>query len=250
MFELKLKTFDGTQIAFNHLRRKERDEVIIICHGFCSAKDNRPFLDMSRDFFSHMDVINMDQRGHGNSSGFFSFSSQEHGDIRAVIEFARTIYTRVHLMGFSLGAASSAIEVAESGNVASLILVSPPADFVKIENHFLDRNILSYGLKRFTFHYFKLRPGNPLQRKIKPAEAVERINNIPLLVIHGEKDRIIFPWHGSEVYAHANEPKKLVIFEKGEHAEAIYEEYPERFISLCLEWIGASSTKYDVQSMK
>ena len=136
MLEQTVESYDKTKIAFNHFKQQDRNTVIVICHGFAMSKDARPFLDLSKDFFNYYDVITMDQRGHGNSGGVFTFSSQEHEDIKAVIIYSRKIYKHVYLMGFSFGAASSIIQVAREKNVDSLIVVSPPISFEEIENLF------------------------------------------------------------------------------------------------------------------
>ena len=135
MHEKIVESFDRTKIAFNHFKQQRRDTVIVICHGFWMCKDAKPFLGLSRDFFNYYDIIAMDQRGHGNSGGTFTFSSKEHKDIKSVINYSKKTYKHVYLMGFSLGAASSIVEVAEEKNVDGLIVVSAPVSFENIEKH-------------------------------------------------------------------------------------------------------------------
>ena len=89
MIKTVVESQDKTKIAINHFRQESRDAVIIICHGFSMAKDSKPFLGLSEDLFKFYDVITMDQRGHGESEGVFSFSSKEHEDIKAVIDYAK-----------------------------------------------------------------------------------------------------------------------------------------------------------------
>ena len=76
MLEKSVESFDKTKIAFNHFNQGKRDAVVIICHGFSMSKDTKTFLDLSQDLFKLYDVITIDQRGHGESAGAYSFSSQ------------------------------------------------------------------------------------------------------------------------------------------------------------------------------
>lgn len=232
-----IESYDKTKIAFNHFKQGERDAVIVICHGFWMCKDAKPFLSLSRDFFDYYDVIAMDQRGHGNSGGVFTFSSKEHEDIKSVINYAKKAYKRVYLMGFSLGAASSIVETAGEKNVNGLIVVSAPASFENIENRFLTKEVLMSSIRKFETHLFKLRPGTISKDKIRPEDVIDRVSPIPLLIIHGEKDPIIFKRHAEILYRKAKEPKRIVIIKEGLHAEDLYIQNPDEFIARCVSWL-------------
>ena len=237
MFEKTIESFDKTKIALNHFQKDGRDNVFIICHGFSMAKDAKLFFDLSKDFFRFYDVIIMDQRGHGKSQGAFTFSSKEHLDIKAVIDYAKKIYLHIYLIGFSLGAASSIIEVAEYKNVNALIIVSPPISFKKIENRFLHKNAVMPAIQKFGTHIFKLRIGNILSKKVNPIDVIDKISPIPLLILQGDKDPIVFEKHAELLYNKALKPKKISIIKNGLHAEDLYRQNPEYFITICISWI-------------
>jgi len=237
MLEKTLVSYDKIKIAFNHFERQGRDTVIVICHGFWMCKDAKPFLGLSRDLFNFYDVIAMDQRGHGRSGGTFTFSSKEHEDIKAVIDYSKKIYKYIYLMGFSLGAASTIIQTAKEKNVNGLIVVSPPASFDDIENRFLTKEALISNAQKFGAHLFKLRPGPVSTNKIRPADVIGRISPIPILIIHGEKDPIIFKRHAEILYQRANEPKKLILVKEGFHAEDLYLNDPKGLVNYCVSWL-------------
>ncbi len=236
MVEKILESYDKTKIAFNHFQQ-ERDAVIVICHGFWMCKDAKPFLDLSRDFFDYYDVIAMDQRGHGNSGGAFTFSSKEHEDIKSVINYSKKIYRHIFLMGFSLGAASSIVEVAREKNVDALIAVSSPSSFENIENRFLTKDALLSSVQKFGSHLFKLRPGPIFTDKIRPVDVIDQISPIPLLIIQGEKDPIIFKKHADILYGKAKEPKRIIMIKDGLHAEDLYRQNPDDFMNDCISWL-------------
>ena len=237
MLEQTVESYDKIKIAFNHFKQQDRDNVIVICHGIGMCKDTKPFLDLSKDFFNYYDVITMDQRGHGNSGGVFSFSSKEHEDIKAVINYSQKIYKHVYLMGFSFGAASSIIQVAREKNVHGLIVISPPISFEEIENFFLDRGALVPGIQKIGSHLFKLRLGSIRKKKIRPIDVIDQISPIPLLIIQGEKDPIIFKRHAETLFEKAKEPKRIIMIKDGLHAEELYRQNPKVFMSYCTSWL-------------
>ncbi len=100
--ELFLTTSDKIKIAINHYRI-QADNVVIIAPGWTMSKDSRFIRRIANKFAKFFDVIAMDFRGHGRSSGFYTFSSDETHDLTAVINYAKKIYNKVYLIGFSLG---------------------------------------------------------------------------------------------------------------------------------------------------
>ena len=58
---------------------------------------------MANLFSKSLDLISFDFRGHGKSSGIYTFTSKESEDIKSVVNYAKKTYKRVYLTGFSLG---------------------------------------------------------------------------------------------------------------------------------------------------
>lgn len=247
MVEKTIESFDKTRIAFNHFKKEGRDSVFILCHGFAMSKDAKPFLGLSEDLFKLHDVIAVDQRGHGRSQGTFSFSSKEHEDVKVIINYSKQSYKHIYLMGFSLGAASCIIEVATNKNVDRLIVVSPPTNFDKIENRFLDMDAVIPWFQKLGPHIFKLRLGNLGAGKINPVDVIDKISPIPLLIIHGDKDPIIFKQHAQALYQKAKEPKEIMIIKKGLHAEELYRQNPKYFVNLCASFVERAGLAYNME---
>ena len=88
-----------------------------------------------------------------------------------------------------------------------------------------------------------LRPGNITLKKIKPVKVVPEISPIPMLFLSGEKDPIIYRWHGEKLFKHAGEPKSMITFPDGLHAEELYLKSKKKFLNTCMDWyrgIGVS----------
>jgi pimeloyl-ACP methyl ester carboxylesterase len=238
MNELFLKSKDGERIAVNHYDQK-RNSVIIICHGWSMCKDSKVFKGLSEDFFKHHDIITLDFRGHGQSSGSFTFTAKEPQDLEAVVAFARTRYAKVYLMGFSLGSAISIIHAASHKDVESVIAVSAPVSFEKIENEFYRKEAFIPSIKKFElWRSFTIRPGNLFLPKTNPIDVVNEIEDIPILFISGGKDRTIHAWHGDALNEKASSTSEHILFEDDFHAEDLYLSSPRRFIDTCIQWIS------------
>lgn len=239
MKKLFLKTEDNIKIAINHYENN-RNSVVIIAHGWYMCKDSNIFKAISKDFFVNHDVITIDFRGHGQSSGFYTFSANEHHDLKTVVDFAKSKYSKVGLIGFSLGAAISLIHVAKYNNIDSLITISAPTSFCKIENHFFKKEAFIPTFKKFElWRSLSIRPGNILLKKTNPVDIIQNIISTPILLMTGGKDPTVYPWHSKELYNKACVKKSLLIFKDNFHAEDLYINSREKFMFTCNDWFSS-----------
>lgn len=230
-------TPDGQKIGFNHFKNN-KESVLIIAHGWFMCKDTKPFISMSKDFLGHHDVIAMDFRGHGKSSGLFTFTAKEPQDLEAIVTFAKKEYVKVYLLGFSLGGAIVILHSAKHNNIDGSIAVSAPADFNKIENHCWKPEAFMPTFKKFDIRENRnIRPGNPFLKKIKPIDVVDKILT-PTLFVAGKKDPTVYPWHTKQLYEKATCEKSYELFEYGFHSEDLYLNSKVKFIDICTSWLN------------
>ncbi|MBQ9688202.1 alpha/beta fold hydrolase, partial [bacterium] len=153
------KTKDRVNIALDYYCCGHK-VVVIVAPGWCMTKDSDAFRRISQSFSKFFDVIAFDFRGHGKSGGFYTFTARELMDMDAVVRFARKKgYEKIHLMGYSLGAAMSLIYASKSRFIDRVIAVSPPADFDKIENRMWKKEAWGETFKKFELDRFaSIRP--------------------------------------------------------------------------------------------
>ncbi len=241
-FELSLTTQDGIKISAHHYRADSlKSKVIIICPGFLMYKESKPFVILSERLANTFDIITIDFRGHGSSTGLFTFSAREYLDLRAAVDYATIHYKFIGVMGFSLGGAAAINEAATNERIDSVMAVSAPTEFERIENRFIDKNVLIRMLRKFEWRMMKMRPGNILLDKPKPIEKVGKISPRPIIFVHGTSDAIIDVQHSKDLFEKAKEPKRLIIIKEGLHAEDLfYGDEFNSFTSLCTEWFTQS----------
>ena len=236
MFKKILKTDDNIKIAINHYQTNH-NQVIILAPGWFMTKDSSAFDSMAREFARDFDVISLDFRGHGCSSGFYTFTSKENFDLKAVVDYAKKSYLKVYLAGFSLGGALVLIHGAQFCNVDKIIAISAPDEFNKIENQFWRPEAFVPTFKKFELkRWLSVRPSLIIRKKVKPIDIVQNIK-VPILFIAGKKDPTICFYHTKALYEKAVSQKKYELFENGIHAEDLYLDEPARFMSVCTNFL-------------
>lgn len=239
MEEVFLKTNDGIKLALNHYKNGSKS-LIIIAHGWFMTKDSKAFRQMAKEFSKNYDVITFDFRGHGKSSGFYTFTTKETIDLKCVVDYAKNMYEKIYLIGFSLGGALVLIHAAKNKDIDKIIAVSAPCDFDKIENKMWKKEAFIPTLKKFEpERWLSIRPSCNIQDKIKPIDIVKDID-VPILFIAGKKDPTVHAWHTLKLYKNAKSKKQFELFEKGTHAEDLFLDEPKRFMKLCLNFLDCS----------
>lgn len=242
-----LITVDKHSIAYRHYKNGYRN-VIVIAHGFYNSKDSVLLEQLAQQLSTDYDVFVFDFRGHGRSSGFFTWTSKEEKDLASVLDYLKGRYDRIGIIAFSLGASISINFLSGNRKADSLVCVCASSDLRKIDYKFwqLDwEGDVVYSL--FTRRGRKgkgVRPGPFWLKKGCPIENIGRLS-IPVLYIHGEKDWVIKPWHSQALFEKTNSKKKLTIIKNGPHAEYILRDCPEEFLREVRGWFGSTLKRED-----
>lgn len=234
-----LVTEDKKHIVYDHFKTGAK-RVVIIAHGFFNSKNAVLLQDLGKELAHEYDVVIMDFRGHGKSKGLFYWTSKEYIDLIAVLDDIKGDYEKIGIIGFSLGAATSIITASKTDVIDSLICISSPAEFEKIEYHFWDldvENDILYNLIGEGRAGKGVRPGPFWLKKEKPINLVGKVT-CPILYIHGENDWLIKPKHSRLLYEKTQSKKDIALIKKGPHAEYLLRENKnkEETIALIENW--------------
>jgi pimeloyl-ACP methyl ester carboxylesterase len=234
-----LITSDHQKISYQHFKNGSKS-VIIVAHGYYNSKQAVVLQELAKALGGEYDILMFDFRGHGKSSGFFTWTSREGNDLLAVLDFVSPQYSKIGLIGFSMGASIGINVLANDKRVDSFICVSAPSDMSKIDYRFW---VLDW--KGDAFYTFVnpegrigkgVRPGPFWLAKEKPIDNIDKIT-IPILFIHGTRDWIIKPWHSEALFKKAGGKKKMILIENGPHAEYLIRDYPGQFITEVKNWL-------------
>lgn len=177
----------------------------------------------------HYNVFLPDYRGYGGSQGSPSLAGVQ-DDITSAMGYLlkRTdIDTeRIVIFAQSLGGSLAIYNVAHSpyrANIRALISESAFSDYRTIAREKLASFWLSWPLQwplSFT-----------IDDDFSPLPEVCKISPIPLLIIHGDKDRVVPLSHGQALFAAAKQPKEMWVVPDGGHIEAFrHKKYQQKLL--------------------
>ena len=233
-----LTTADHQKISYQHFKNGY-PSVIIIAHGYYNSKQCLVLQQLALALGGEYDIFMFDFRGHGQSSGLFTWTSREGDDLKAVLDFVTPQYSKRGLIAFSMGASISINVLANDKRVDSFISVSAPSKMSKIDYWVwaLDwKGDVAYVLLNPKGRIGKgVRPGPFWLAKKRPIDSVSKITT-PIMFIHGSRDWVIRPWHSKALYQKAGGMKKITFIKNGPHAEYLMRDYPEQFISEVKSW--------------
>lgn len=168
-------------------------------------------------------VFIFDYRGYGRSEGRPDIAGALN-DVESALEFLvrrdQSEALPIIVYGQSLGGALAITALVHSAcrtHVKGLIVDSAFADYRLIAREKLAGNWLTWPLQW------------PLSLTIdddySPLDRVGEVSPIPLLIMHGEQDRVVPAHHARLLYERARQPKSLWIYPDGTHGGAV--RYPE-----------------------
>ena len=232
--EFYLETEGKNRISLRRIHNGNK-KVLIICPGFFQSKNTPTFRSIAESFSGSFDVVSVDMRGHGSSSGLYTFGAREELDMGVIVKHLRKDYEKIGIIGFSLSGLIAVNYASINRGIDSLALICCPAAFDKIRYRFWGPAAIKTGLRGLE-RGAGVKPGNPFLKKKRPIELISKLSPIPVLLIHGGQDPIIDVKHSEELYIAAEQPKRLAIFKKGGHAEELFRQSARDFTSVLMEW--------------
>jgi uncharacterized protein len=199
--EVRLTSADGERLIAWHVPPRGAKPVVLYFQGNAGA------LDLRADRFRWLiadgtGLLALCYRGYGGSTG----KPSEDGLIRdafAAYDFAAARYPaqRIVLWGESLGT-GVAVALAAERQVGGVMLDAPFSSAADV------------GASAYPFVPVRWFMKDTFRSDLRIAKI-----SAPLLVLHGERDRVVPIRFGERLFALAHEPKRMVRFPASEHAD-------------------------------
>jgi alpha-beta hydrolase superfamily lysophospholipase len=172
---------------------------VLVLHGSNSTKDNYITMEVSNALVQRgFDVFTFDFRGHGESGGAVgSLGALEVRDVDGALDYLRGRgITEVGALGHSMGAAAALLAAPEHPEMRAIVADSSFAELYTI----LDRERAKSGIPLLfnpgVLLVSRLQYGiDPMENQ--PKDALARLSDRPVLLIHSAVDDLIPP---SEAY--------------------------------------------------
>ena len=217
-----IQSFDGLKLFGRYYHQKDGAPVQILFHGYRSMalRDCAGGFLMARKL--GFNVLVVDQRAHGNSEGHvITLGIFERRDCLSWIRYINERFgkeTPIVLSGTSMGAATVIMATAlpMPDNVLCVLADSPytsPAEILKqyCKNRMIPTWIV-YPLIRIAARYIG-------GFKLEQTSAIEAVgvSPIPILVLHGDEDRIVPCTMGAKIHDLSNDCTRLKLFMGADH---------------------------------
>jgi alpha-beta hydrolase superfamily lysophospholipase len=240
--EESIKNQDGEIIEYTfHAGQENARNLLIIGHGLTGNKD-RPFVVALAEAVAAqgLPVLRLSFSGNGGSGGDFRQStiSKEVDDLKAVLSAADASGYRVIYAGHSMGGAVGVLAAASDERIKFLISLAGMVNtkaFYKREFGEVtpDSGCMWEEASCPLSSTFK----NDLENIGSTASKAGEIK-VPWLLVHGTEDDVVPISDSQEIFAQANEPKKLVEIPGANHVFSEGSEKP--MIGAVVDWIGES----------
>jgi putative redox protein len=146
-------------------------------------------------------------------------------DLKAAIDYLCQLETvdtsRLSIMGFSGGAATSIYAAAHDRRITSVVTCACPARFFDIAEFSRIEEFLTHcrqiGIIRDSDFPQSVDEWAKGFEEISPLKWIGMISPRPVLIVHGDRDETVPKNHARELYEQAGEPRDIAIIEDGEH---------------------------------
>jgi pimeloyl-ACP methyl ester carboxylesterase len=199
--------------------------AIVLAHGMMGWHRKPRFAVFAEQLTQRFTVYAMDMRGHGHSGGTCDFGGDEVFDVEAVHRLARADgHARVVTCGTSMGGIASIRHGALIGGTEAVVGISSLAvwDWHGDAHPNARRNLqarIGTPAGRAALRAVGIRMPDHWDPPESPLDVIGKIAPTPVVIVHGEDDRLFPPSHARRLYEAAGEPKRLLIGRGFGHAE-------------------------------
>lgn len=228
MEDVWISSFDNLRLHGTLINNNNSDKLVICFHGYTSKGLNE-YGSMAKFYYEQgLSLLIIDERNHGDSEGVHTgFGVLDRLDAQKWIEYIVGRFgkdVKILLHGDSMGGATVLMTTGLDlpSNVKGIVADCAFTSAFDVFSHVLKRD---YHLPKFPILYVaniitKRKAGYGF-KDVSTLDCVSK-TQIPILFIHGDKDDFVPVWMSEKNHEVCSSPKKLLIIEGADHAEAYY----------------------------
>jgi dienelactone hydrolase len=228
LWRLLCQASDGTEIPVILVRPGEMPPpypLVILAHGFDSNKYQMSYwvagelvsrgiavLAPDMPFHGERKGHAPDIRGHGDVHAFYRNMRQAVIELRQLIDFAQArnefdTLQGIGLLGYSMGSWISSLAASADPRVKALVLMVEGTPAEELESPNPDSQF--FGILNDRLDLWKEYP------QMRPCAALQAYASRPLLMLNGQRDRLIPAEAAKRLFAQAGEPKEQRWYDAG-----------------------------------
>jgi fermentation-respiration switch protein FrsA (DUF1100 family) len=221
--EVELINSDGLLIRGWYIPAPDSRKAILFAHGRSAGRwaAMRYAQALNRAGYA---LLTFDFRGHGaNEHSPVSMGYHEKKEIFAALDYLihKKGMKAVGIVGFSMGAATAVLAMAEDDRISAGIFESGYANFTDLIATVARRDfhLPRYPVINTVMILYELRFGLDID-KMNPEDVIGSIAPRPVYIIHGTDDRSVHPEHARRLYRAARDPKRIWWVQGGKHVNS------------------------------
>jgi len=246
---LSLTASDGTPLSAVYVQApRPNGGAVVLLPGFWRRAASPRIAWLALELARRWDVFTLDFRGHGLSSGRFTFGVSEHQDVLAVMQAAASRGAdRAVLLGLSMGGAAGLITLGSTRPadlplpVRALLLLAPPAAFGDIRPR-----PWRGGRRRVAWEDARRIPRIdwrfPFTQKRSAAGATAGVGDVPVRLLHGRRDWLVDDSHSGRLAGLLPHAEHFVLDLPGAlHADELLAVAPDLVLRLTRAFVDAAA---------
>ncbi|MCA1055643.1 alpha/beta hydrolase [Rossellomorea aquimaris] len=248
--EVEIHSDDGLKLSALYLKNDASNgKTVILTHGYKGNNEQLP--EVTKFYYEKgYDILKPDARGHGKSEGdYIGMGWDDRQDIRKWIDYLirekkeKTIF----LHGFSMGASTVLMASGDElphevkGIIADSGYTSVKEELAHQLKHLY--NLPSFPLIDITSLVTEKRAGFSFEEASALNQVKKKDHDLPLFIIHGDKDELVPPEMAQRLYENASGMKELWIIPDVGHTQGFLEddeEYKRRLMGFIQEAMTAN----------
>ncbi len=220
---VRFQATDGTTLAGAFIPGTTRGTIILL-HGYGHSKTQLiPQAKLLHD--AGFNTFLFDFRGSGESGGeFITFGEEETRDLAGAVRYVHTRkdvdHNRIGILGYSMGGSVALLKSGDLHEIRAIVVDSSYAEFRSlIESNFREYlgRLPFFPFGTLVLYIIKVRTGAYVE-DVRPLRHMQTLQQVPLLFIHGTKDRTVPVWDAMRLHASARGPAELMIVPGAGHA--------------------------------
>lgn len=229
--KIRIKSKNSAIAAVVHYPQKIEEKLAILLPGYLDSKDYAHLVALAEDLKNKgYTAVRFDPTGTWESGGTIAdyTVARQFEDVKSVLErmLHKNAYKQILLGGHSRGGFIAILYAIKDPRISAVLALMPPSVLIRTVNK---RKIKQWEKDGFRVSVRDI-PGKKIEKKEfrvpyanmkkdKRYNVLAEINNlrVPLLLIAGEDDDIVFSDDVKKIYDQANEPKKFTIIKDLHH---------------------------------
>ena len=213
---------------------------VVLCHGFPSAQrlgtPNRSYEKFAERIAAEQGwvVLAVSLRGCGASEGQFSMSGWLEDIARAIRHLRDKGISKIWLIGSTTGGSLALMAAARDPEISGVAVMAPRADFddwASDPRRFV-QHCRSVGVIKDESFPPSLSAWARELKENRAIDAVERIKDMPLLIVHGTNDRQV-PYEDARQLAQIHPSPQLRLIKGADHRIR----HDPRAVSILMGWL-------------